>query len=323
MKLIEQLIQILTEAPMSDEDRRDSEILRNIFSKRQNRTNAKLTQLEKDVLNKYGVDMNADSLMLPKGSYNRSAWVKGREFDQNWMDDKMNLADKLRKLPDRAYAQKINNTRNWLGYDDEARETGLGAEYDTRDWNKRDLNFQEKERFRNNDTDKYRQATISMKNSLSDRKWADKELAQFDDQKAKLDKEYQDKLKSLERSNKYQLDKRDRANKSISDIKNQFRKGALAQESLNESKWQYKLRSGKRLRELIANHSDDDEDFSDVLDAIKDCYCELMKYGLCDEDDIERWTEDFELEADNIENVDYELNNLYDFCDDMNVWIDI
>lgn len=46
----------LDEAPMSDEDRRDSDILRNLYKKIGGQKYFKLEPEEKEVLDKYGLD---------------------------------------------------------------------------------------------------------------------------------------------------------------------------------------------------------------------------------------------------------------------------
>lgn len=55
----------LNEAAMSAEDRYDSDILRAIIDKTRERTNAKLTQEEKDILAKYGLAREDRSVIIP------------------------------------------------------------------------------------------------------------------------------------------------------------------------------------------------------------------------------------------------------------------
>lgn len=91
---------------------------------------------------------------------------------------------------------------------------------------------------------------------------------------------------------------------------------------LHEKKWTHTLSSGTELRNKI-----NAGDAMGVLDCIEDCYGELLDKGFIDDYDYESAIEDFELydaEDDNIEeNVDYELDNLYDLCDYLGVWIPI
>ena len=84
-------------------------------------------------------------------------------------------------------------------------------------------------------------------------------------------------------------------------------------------KWDYKLKSGKKLRKALF-----DEDVDKIIDALYDCYAELLDAGFIDEDDYDRYTEDFDFyDADDVESIDYELDNLYDLCDSLRVWVEI
>ena len=58
-------LQALTEAEMSAQDRRDSELLRSIIDKTRIRTNAKLTDEEKEVLARYGLQRDDRSVIIP------------------------------------------------------------------------------------------------------------------------------------------------------------------------------------------------------------------------------------------------------------------
>ena len=55
----------LNEAAMSAEDRHDSDILKSIIDKTSERTNAKLTQEEKDILAKYGLTREDRAVTIP------------------------------------------------------------------------------------------------------------------------------------------------------------------------------------------------------------------------------------------------------------------
>lgn len=54
-KKIHEMLTKMDEASMSDEDRKENDLLRSIYSKRMNRANAKLTSEEQAVLDKYGL----------------------------------------------------------------------------------------------------------------------------------------------------------------------------------------------------------------------------------------------------------------------------
>lgn len=90
--------------------------------------------------------------------------------------------------------------------------------------------------------------------------------------------------------------------------------------------WECKCRNGKRLRAAI-----DDDDTVGVLKTLIDCYHEIASNYYTDDDDfteecagyveeINDLLEDGTLEEDDI---NYELNEFYDFCDNLNIWIEL
>lgn len=89
---------------------------------------------------------------------------------------------------------------------------------------------------------------------------------------------------------------------------------------LKEARWSYTLKSGSALRSAIK-----DGDPMDVIHSLQNAYAELRDAGLIDEDDFDSYTGDFELyeeDDDDIEeSADYELDNFYDLCDALKVWI--
>lgn len=89
---------------------------------------------------------------------------------------------------------------------------------------------------------------------------------------------------------------------------------------LKEARWSYTLKSGSALRSAIK-----DGDPMDVIHSLQNAYAELRDAGLIDEDDFDSYTGDFELyeeDDDDIEETaDYELDNFYDLCDALKVWI--
>ncbi len=86
------------------------------------------------------------------------------------------------------------------------------------------------------------------------------------------------------------------------------------------ARWNYQLKSGASLRRAI-----NDGDPISVLDQLFRCYEELRSEGIIDEDDFDSYTGDFELydegDEDLEDTVDYELDNFYDLCDNIGVWI--
>lgn len=88
------------------------------------------------------------------------------------------------------------------------------------------------------------------------------------------------------------------------------------------SRWEYTLKSGRKLRSSIK-----DGDPMKVLDMLRQSYKELLDVGIIDDSDYESYIEDFELydadDEDIEESVDYELDNFFDLCDNLRVWVPI
>ena len=113
-KLTEHLTR-LNEAEMSDEDKRDSDIIRGIISKTQARRNARLTPEEQAVMDKYGITRDTWSKTLSVGRRSLHPDYDGKTSKtyKSWDDwtgvrhrngdpGKINYADRARKLPQRA-----------------------------------------------------------------------------------------------------------------------------------------------------------------------------------------------------------------------------
>ena len=97
------LLSKLNEKEMSDEDRRDTELIKSVYDKIQKRSNARLTPEEQAVLDKYGINRERWSLTVGSGSdayldRNNLVTKKGSTYIGN---DKVNFADRARKLADR------------------------------------------------------------------------------------------------------------------------------------------------------------------------------------------------------------------------------
>lgn len=120
LRNIKECLSRLNEAEMSDEDKKDSAILWDIYNKTQKRANAKLTPEEKSVLDKYGLTRgqyknieNTNDDVLP----GRSPLVS-RRIGHNAVlngSDKINLADRARKINSRGTGYEHSLLRN--GYD--------------------------------------------------------------------------------------------------------------------------------------------------------------------------------------------------------------
>ena len=93
---------------------------------------------------------------------------------------------------------------------------------------------------------------------------------------------------------------------------------------IKSGRWNYQLKCGKALRDAIH-----DENPGEILEMIMKAYQELLDNDMIDDYDFESYTEDIEMYMDDIEdediedNIDYELDNLYDLCDNIGVWIPI
>jgi len=98
--------------------------------------------------------------------------------------------------------------------------------------------------------------------------------------------------------------------------------------------WKYRLKVGSDLREAIS-----DENYEDVLKYLEKAWREINKQFPEDyeEDELNEDIADIENERDNLlnyedydmkmedveENINYLLTNLYDYCDNMGIWIEI
>lgn len=87
-------------------------------------------------------------------------------------------------------------------------------------------------------------------------------------------------------------------------------------------KWNYVLAGGRDLRKAI-----DEGDVQAVVLHLESCYKELLKAGLIDEYDYDRFEDEAHLSlyGDEIDedDVDYEMSEFYDLCDALRVWIPV
>lgn len=92
------------------------------------------------------------------------------------------------------------------------------------------------------------------------------------------------------------------------------------EEELEEAAWKVQIKAGKALRAAI-----DSDDYEGVIEGIKACYKEMLDKGVIDEDDFNSWTEQLDwldLDDEGVEEeINYELNELYDACDNLDCWI--
>jgi hypothetical protein len=87
------------------------------------------------------------------------------------------------------------------------------------------------------------------------------------------------------------------------------------------ARWKYELKCGKELREEI--HEGNSER---ILNVLQKAYKELFKAGVIDESDYDLYTDEFIIyDADDLEEADvnYELSEFYDLCDELGVWVSV
>lgn len=90
--------------------------------------------------------------------------------------------------------------------------------------------------------------------------------------------------------------------------------------------WECKCRNGKRLRAAI-----DDDDTVGVLKTLIDCYHEIARNYYTDDEDfaeecagyVEEINDLLEYGTPEEDDVNYELDEFYDFCDNLNIWIEL
>lgn len=109
-------------------------------------------------------------------------------------------------------------------------------------------------------------------------------------------------------------------------------RGEIVESLLTEKKWDYQLKNGVALRNAI-----DAEDYGQIKNSLIAAYKEIHEVmpEKFDEYDLENKLEDLEYldtepdadieisEDDIRENFDYELSDLYDLCDNLNIWVSL
>lgn len=228
-RAIEEKLNSLNEAEMSDEDKHDSEILKQIFRKTQERANAALTPEEKAVLQKY--NLGRDTYIKNVGSVrrdipNNNVYIFNRDDVVPRIDsktggiyrrfDKINYADRARKRPERG-----ENANRFVGDylspapDYEREHQVNNDEY----WN--DTKYQRMERIADNQ--QMTKNVRNMKDILQRRKAAqqfvDNSQAEQDAKINKLKAQYESRIDSLKKyyddANQNSKARIDRANNEI------------------------------------------------------------------------------------------------------------
>lgn len=109
--------------------------------------------------------------------------------------------------------------------------------------------------------------------------------------------------------------------------------------------WNYVLKSGTALRNTIRNNDESLHSLYDVLSQLEKCYSELLDNGIIDSDDFERYCEEeiseglkteIEIEINHADvdspeysdvygtyedEVDCLLDQFYDLCDNIGIWV--
>ena len=189
----------MNEAEMSDEDKRDNQILRNIYDKTQRRANAALTPEEQAVLDKYGLYRstgNKDIMKPGKDAFHASSITSPPRYFKGGVDvhdDRVNLADRARKISDRQPIRDFVNSGDYNFYDTTYAHDPKGNSKNT---------FQRK--MNRAHSAQMQQPMQDMKRLISTRNYEqgrlDKADANYKDAIAKAKSDYEKRMKSAEDS---------------------------------------------------------------------------------------------------------------------------
>lgn len=189
----------MNEAEMSAEDKRDNQILRNIYVKTQRRANAALTPEEQAVLDKYGLYRSTEKkdIMKPgKDAFHARSITSPPRYFKGGVDvhdDRVNLADRARKISDRQPIRDFVNSGDYNFYDTTYSHYPQGNYKNT---------FQRK--FNRASSAQMQQPMQDMKRLISTRNYEqgrlDKADANYKDAIAKAKSDYEKRMKSAEDS---------------------------------------------------------------------------------------------------------------------------
>lgn len=189
----------MNEAEMSDEDKRDSQVLRRIYNKTQRRANAALTPEEQAVLDKYGLYRstgNKDIMKPGKDAFHASSITSPPHYFRGGIDvhdDRVNLADRARKISDRQPIRDFVNSGDYNFYDTTYDHDPKG---DYKNTFQRKMNRAHSAQMQQPMQDMKR--LISTRNYEQDR--LDKADANYKDAIAKAKSDYEKRMKSAEDS---------------------------------------------------------------------------------------------------------------------------
>ena len=189
----------MNEAEMSAEDKRDNQILRNIYDKTQRRANAALTPEEQAVLDKYGLYRstgNKDIMKPGKDAFHARSITSPPRYFKGGVDvhdDRVNLADRARKISDRQPIRDFVNSGDYNFYDTTYNHDPKGNYKNT---------FQRK--MNRAHSAQMQQPMQDMKRLISTRNYEqgrlDKADANYKDAIAKAKSDYEKRMKSAEDS---------------------------------------------------------------------------------------------------------------------------
>ena len=202
MESLKAKISSMNEAEMSDEDKRDNQILRTIYNKIQRRANAALTPEEQAVLDKYGLYRSTGDkdIMKPgKDAFHTRSITSPPHYFRGGIDvhdDRVNLADRARKISDRQPIRDFVNAGDYTVHDTTFDHDPKGNYKNT---------FQRK--FNRANSAQMQQPMKAMRNLLNHRNYEqhrlDKADAEYKDAIAKAKADYEKRMKSAEDSLAY------------------------------------------------------------------------------------------------------------------------
>ena len=123
---LEECLNKLNEATISDEDKKDSDLIRSMIDKISKRSNARFTPDEEAVLNKYGIQRNNDFKSLDVDGISLDSHVDSENRTgyytkyNNGNKSMINYADRARKIPQRKDTQawgprnRYINSNDWV-----------------------------------------------------------------------------------------------------------------------------------------------------------------------------------------------------------------
>lgn len=222
------LLRNLNEAEMSDEDRRESDLIRSAYNKIQKRVNARLTPEEQAVLDKYGIKRGHDKNLVQDNDtgYYDSIVVNNREDDyshgkeigrryypddSNWRNsyvlktkdqDKINYADRARKRPGRLANRTYDTVEYMSGWDKRdgyAVDDQVIVDYNMKDGNKSNRGYSQNAAINSQSQSKMNKMRGALDARYQAQSKLDNAKAEYDKRKAGYDADYMKRMQAAER----------------------------------------------------------------------------------------------------------------------------